>query len=54
MKVECARKEYSVELSDAKKASISMEIAKADKAACDGCDEELVLLGTCCSIVKLL
>ena len=43
-----------IELEDEKKAEICLELARADKAVCDGCDEELLLLGTCCTLVKLL
>lgn len=42
------------ELRDEQKAEIAMIIATADKAANDGCDGELILLDTCCSIVKCL
>ena len=41
-------------LSDAVKAEISIILANADKKASDGCDEELTLLSTCCSIAKAL
>ncbi|KNB44092.1 replication factor C subunit [Blastocystis sp. subtype 4] len=44
----------NTELEDEKKAEICLELARADKAVCDGCDEELLLLGTCCTLVKLL
>ena len=43
-----------VEVSDEKKASICLALARADKAACDGCDEELLLLSTCCEVIQIL
>ncbi|KAK8827945.1 hypothetical protein WA556_004577, partial [Blastocystis sp. ATCC 50177/Nand II] len=42
------------DLDDEKKSSICMVLANADKAAVDGCDEEITLLSACCSIVKCL
>ena len=41
-------------LSDTAKAEISIILANADKKVSDGCDEELTLLSTCCSIAKAL
>lgn len=43
-----------LDLEDKKKAEICLELARADKAVCDGCDEELLLLSTCCTLVKLV
>lgn len=45
---------WDVDVTDSQKADISLILANAEKAALDGCDEELTLLSTCCSIVKIL
>ena len=41
-------------MDDEKKSSMCIILANADKAAVDGCDEEITLLSACCSIVKCL
>lgn len=45
---------WDVDVTDSQKADISLILANAEKAALDGCVEELTLLSTCCSIVKII